>query len=136
MSTASYAERRWAGRASIETRASWAVCLTAVGIAAVSFAAPVVTVVALKQIATDLGGDRSVPAGAYSLAWLGASVGGIAMGRVAERLGVRATVMFGSLMIGVGLVLAQSGGALRLVVGYGEFIGLLGNAGMNAALHI
>ena len=123
-------------RATIETRASWVVCLTALSIAAVSFAAPAITVVGLKSIAADLGGERSVPALAYSLAWLGASVGGVAMGRAAERFGVRATVMFGSLMIGVGLVLAQSGGALRLLVGYGVFIGLLGNAGMNAPLYI
>jgi hypothetical protein len=64
------------GRSTIETRASWAVCLTALAIAAVSFAAPAITVVGLKSIAADLGGERSVPALAYSLAWLGASVGG------------------------------------------------------------
>ncbi len=122
--------------ATLETRASWVVCLTSLGIAAVSFAAPAITVVGLKSIAADLGGARSVPALAYSLAWLGASVGGIAMGRAAERFGVRTTVMFGSVMIGVGLVLAQSGGALRLLVGYGVFVGLLGNAGMNAPLYI
>ena len=113
--------------ATIETRASWLVCVTALGIAAVSFAAPAITVVGLKSIAADLGGERSVPALAYSLAWLGASVGGVAMGHAAERFGVRATVMFGSLMIGVGLVLAQSGGAVRLLIGYGVFVGLLGN---------
>src|SRR5258708_14442915 len=124
------------GRSTIETRASWAVCLTALGIAAVSFAAPAITVVGLKSIAADLGGERSVPALAYSLAWLGASVGGVAMGRAAERFGVRATVMFGSLMIGVGLVLAQSGGALRLLFGYGVFIGLLGHPGMHPPLYI
>src|SRR5260370_1627382 len=122
--------------ATIETRASWVVCLTALGRAAASFAAPAITVVGFRPIAADLGGERSVPALGYSLAWLGASVGGVAMGRAAERFGVRATVMFGSLMIGVGLVLAQSGGALRLLVGYGVFIGLLGNAGMNAPLYI
>ena len=48
------------GRLTIETRTSWAVCLTALGIAAVSFAAP--AVVGLKSIAADLGGERSVPA--------------------------------------------------------------------------
>jgi hypothetical protein len=53
----------------------------ALGIAAVSFAAPAITVVGLKSIAADLGGERSVPALAYSLSWLGAPVGGIAMGR-------------------------------------------------------
>ena len=122
-------------RPTIETRGSWHVCLMALGIAAVSFAAPAITVVGLKSIAADLGGERSVPALAYSLAWLGASVGGIAMGHAAERFGVRATVIFGSLMIAAGLVLAQGGGAVRLLVGYGVFIGLLGNAAMNAPLY-
>jgi hypothetical protein len=60
------------GRSTVETRTSWAVCLTALGIAAVSFAAPAITVVGLKSIAAELGGERSVPAPAYSLARFGA----------------------------------------------------------------
>lgn len=136
MTTSTAAVSGSTGPLTIETRASWSVCLTALGIAAVSFAAPAITVVGLKSIAADLGGERSVPALAYSLAWLGASVGGIAMGHAAERFGVRATVIFGSLMIAIGLVLAQSGNAVGLLVGYGVFIGLLGNAGMNAPLYI
>src|SRR3954467_14777908 len=112
----------------IETRGSWIVCLTALGIAAVSFAAPAITVVGLRSIAAELGGERSVPALAYSLAWLGASVGGIPMGRAAERFGIRATVIFGSAMIAVGLIVAQSGGRFGLLVGYGLFVGLLGNS--------
>jgi MFS family permease len=123
-------------RATIETRGSWIVCLTALGIAAVSFAAPTVTVVGLKSIAADLGGERSVPAVAYSLAWLGASFGGLPMGRLAERFGVRFTVMFGATMIAVGLVIAQSGGKFGLFVGYGLFVGLLGNSGINAPLYV
>ncbi|HZU88035.1 MAG TPA: MFS transporter [Stellaceae bacterium] len=120
----------------IETRGSWIVCLTALGIAAVSFAAPAITVVGLKSLAADLGGERSVPALAYSLAWLGASFGGIPMGRAAERFGIRFTVIFGSAMIAVGLVIAQSGSRFGLLVGYGLFVGLLGNSGINAPLYI
>ena len=122
--------------ATIETRRSWIVCLTALGIAAVSFAAPAITVVGLKSIAADLGGERSVPALAYSLAWLGSSFGGIPMGRAAERFGIRFTVIFGSAMIAVGLVIAQSGGQFALLVGYGLFVGLLGNSGINAPLYV
>ncbi|HEX3990011.1 MAG TPA: MFS transporter [Acetobacteraceae bacterium] len=120
----------------IETRKSWTVCLTALGITAISFAAPAITVVGLRSIAEELGGERSVPALAYSLAWLGASFGGIAMGRAAERFGIRATVIFGSAMIAVGLIVAQSGGRVSLLLGYGLFIGLLGNSGINAPLYI
>jgi MFS family permease len=136
MSTPSYAERRWAGRATVETRGSWVVCVTALGVAAVSFGAAAIPVVALKAIAADLGGERSVPALAYSFAWLGASIGGIPMGRLAERFGIRWTVMGGATMIALGLMIAQSGERIGLLVGYGVFVGLLGNAGINAPLYI
>jgi MFS family permease len=121
---------------SIESRKSWTICLAAFAITAVSFAAPAITVVGLRSIAEELGGERSVPALAYSLAWLGASFGGIPMGRAAERFGIRSTVIFGSAMIAVGLVIAQSGGRLSLLLGYGLFVGLLGNSGINAPLYV
>src|SRR5436305_138631 len=122
--------------ATIETRASWVIALTALGIYSLAFGAPIVTVVALKQIAADLGGGRSVPALAYSLAWLGSAVGGIAMGRIAERVGVRWTVSFGAIMVGLGLVVSATGGLAGILVGHGLFIGLLGNAGINAPLYV
>ncbi|HWB47469.1 MAG TPA: MFS transporter [Stellaceae bacterium] len=136
MSTSSFAERRWAGRATVEHRGSWVVCLTALGIAATSFGANAIPVVALTSVAADLGGERSVPALAYSFAWFGASIGGIPMGRIAERFGIRSTVIGGAVMIALGLVIAQSGGRVGLLVGYGVFVGLFGNAGINAPLYI
>jgi MFS family permease len=122
--------------ATIETRASWVVAFTAVGVYALSFGAPLVTVVALKQIAAELGGTRSVPALAYSLAWFGSAAGGIAMGWLAERVGVRWTVIGGAIMVACGLALSTVGGKTALWLGHGLFIGLLGNAGINAPLYI
>jgi MFS family permease len=121
---------------SIETRASWVVALTALAIYAVSFGAPTITVVALKPIAVELGGARSVPALAYSLAWFGSAAGGIAMGWVAGRIGVLWTVMFGATMIGAGLAVSTIGGRVSLWVGHRVLIGLLGNAGINAPLYV
>jgi len=80
MTTASVAGRATVG--TIETRRSWLVAWSALGILSVSFGAPLITIVALKPIAAEFGGVRSVPALAYSLAWLGSAVGGIAMGRL------------------------------------------------------
>jgi MFS family permease len=119
--------------ATIESRASWTVALTALGIYSVSFGAPVITVVALKPIAAELGSARSVPALAFALAWFGSAVGGIAMGWLAERLGIRWTVIGGALMIAIGLALSSFGGTTTLLVAQGVFIGLLGNAGINAS---
>ena len=121
---------------SIETRTSWVVAFAALGIMSIAYGAPFVAVVALKQIAGELGSARSVPALAYSLAWLGAAFGGIAMGRIADRVGVKWTVAFGALMIGAGLAVSTGGGTWRLWVGHGLFIGLLGNAGINAPCYI
>src|SRR3954468_14838951 len=129
MTFSSAAGRPGAVAATIETRASWVVAFTALGIYSLSFGAPIATVVALKDIAGELGGTRSVPALAYSLAWFGSAVGGIGMGWVAERIGVRWTVMFGAVMIGLGLAIATLGGPAALYIGHGLFMGLLGNAG-------
>jgi MFS family permease len=120
----------------IETRRSWIVAVTAVAVYGVSYGAPMITVVGLKTIAAEFGGGRSVPALAYSVAWLGASVGGILMGRLAERIGIRWVVSGGAVMIGLGLVVCATGGATALVIGHGVFMGLLGNACINAPLYI
>jgi MFS family permease len=121
---------------SIETRTSWVIAFTVLVVMSIAYGAPFVAVVALKQIAGELGSARSVPALAYSLAWLGAAVGGIAMGRIADRIGVRWTVAFGALMIGIGLAVSTGTSTWRLWIGHGLFIGLLGNAGINAPSYI
>ena len=134
--TASTAESAAARPDSIETRASWVVALAALGIYTVSFGAPVVTVVALKPIAEELGDARSIPAAAAALAWFGAAVGGVPMGWLAERIGIRAVVMFGAVMIAAGLAISTMGGPMALYIGHGLFIGLLGNACINAPLYV
>ena len=77
---------------SVETRSSWIVAVVVLAILALSFGAPWIIIVALKAIATETEGLRSVPALANSLAWVGFGAGGIVMGYVAERVGVRWTV--------------------------------------------
>src|SRR5262247_3293458 len=81
---------------SIETRTSWVVASMSLLCLGMSFGAPWITAVALKSIAAEMGDQRSVPALANSLVWLGAAVGGIIMGRLAERFGIRFTVMTGA----------------------------------------
>jgi MFS family permease len=120
----------------IETRRSWIVAFVALLTLAFSFGAPWVAVVALKTIAADFGGARSTPALAGSLGWVGVGVGGILMGRIAERIGVRWTVMFGAAMVCVGLAISSLGAPWQLYIGHGLFIGLIGNGGINAPLYV
>ncbi|MGH6727158.1 MAG: MFS transporter [Pseudolabrys sp.] len=121
---------------SVESRASWLVASVALLIMMMASGAAWITVVALKDIAAEAGGARSVPALASALAWLGSGAGGIMMGRIADRIGTRWTVMFGALMIGVGLTLSTFGPPWPLWIGHGLFIGLIGLGGINAPIYI
>jgi MFS family permease len=120
----------------IDSREGWLVTVAALAIASTCLAAPLVATVALKQVAADLGGYRSTPSAALSLAMLGTGIGGLAMGLLAERFGVRWVVMFGAAMVSTGLMLSAGGQAWQLYVGHGLFIGLLGNAAIHAPLYV
>jgi MFS family permease len=121
---------------SVESRASWVVAVVALILIGTSFGAPWLVTVGLKEVAAEVGGVRSVPSLAISMAWMGAAIGGIIMGRVAERIGVRVTVIFGSFMIALGLALATLGPRWQLHVGYGLFVGVIGIGGINAPLFV
>jgi MFS family permease len=121
---------------SVESRASWVVASVALCIMAMSFGAAWIVAVALKDIAAEVGGARSIPALASSLAWLGSGAGGIMMGRLADRIGTRWTVIFGSLMIALGLAISTLGAPWPLWIGHGLFIGLIGLGGINAPLYV
>ena len=102
----------------------------------IAFGAPWITLVALKDIAAEVRGERSIPAFASALMWMGSGVGGILMGRIAERIGIRFTVIFGALMVAIGLVLSSLGPSLPLYIGHGLFMGLIGIGGINAPFYV
>jgi MFS family permease len=129
-------DTRLAAARSIETRASWVVASVSLILLGFSFGGPWITAVGLKAIASDTGGARQVPALAVSLAFFGTGFGGILMGRIANRYGIRWPVITGATMIAVGLVLSAAGAPWQLYLGHGLFMGLLGNAGLNAPLFV
>jgi MFS family permease len=120
--------------ASIETRASWVAAFATLGVLSVTYGAPLVLVVALKPIAAELDAPRSVPALAAALASFGTGLGGIPMGWIAERIGVRAVTAFGAVCVAAGLVAASHGGIWGLYIGFGLLLGFFGNGSMNANL--
>ena len=120
----------------IDSREAWLITVAALIVPSVSLGAPYIVIVALKPIAADLGGYRSVPAAAAALAMLGTGVGGLAMGWLAERIGIRLTVMLGAMMVCAGLALSAGGEVWQLYVGHGLLVGFLGNGGINAPLYV
>jgi MFS family permease len=121
---------------SIESRDSWVVATVALVTMLMAFGAAWIAAVALKDIAAEVGGVRSIPALASALAWLGSGAGGIMMGRIADRFGTRWTVLCGTLMIGLGLAISTLGPRWPLWIGHGLFVGLIGLGGINAPMYI
>ena len=121
---------------SIESRASWVVASVALFIMMMAFGAAWITAVALKDIAAEVGGTRSIPALASALAWFGSRVGGTLPSRTSYHIGKRWTVLFGALMIALGLAISTFGPPWPLWIGHGLFIGLIGLGGINAPMYI
>src|SRR3954454_4522173 len=121
---------------SIETRTSWITASMSLVVLGVAFGALWIAVIALKPIASEVGGVRSIPSFATALAWFGSGLGGIGMGWFADRYGVRWTVMIGSVSVAIGLAISSLGQTWELYVGHWLFMGLLGNAGLNAPLYV
>ena len=120
----------------VDSRAAWRIAIAVLVVLSVSFGAPYVVITGLKVVAADLGGERSIPSAASALAWLGTGVGGLAMGLLAERIGTRASVLLGAVMVALGLALSSGGAAWQLYVGHGLLIGFLGNGAINAPLYV
>jgi MFS family permease len=114
--------------ASIESRSSWVAASITLAILSISSGAPLVVVVGLKPIAASLGADRSVVALAASLIWFGTGLGGIMMGRIADRVGMRPIAIFGASMTALGLTVSAIGQTWALVLGCAVLVGLLGNS--------
>ena len=121
--------------ASVETSYGWVVVLASLALHGISLGAPTMLFVALKPIAADLETARAIPSLAYSLMMIGAGFGGIAMGWWMDRRGVMEPVLFGSVMIALGTLLASyAQGPLSLLVASGLLMGLLGKGAMIAPL--
>ena len=120
---------------SVETPYGWVVVFASLALHSISLGAPTILFVALKPIAADLDTVRAVPSLAYSLLMIGTGIGGIAMGRWMDRHGVMQPVLFGSVMICIGALLAsRAEGQWSLFIATGLLIGLLGKAAMIAPL--
>ncbi len=116
--------------ASIESRASWVAAGLTLALLSVSYGSPLLTVVGLKPITEDLGTQRQLVALVASLTWFGTGLGGIFMGQVAERIGIRATVMFGATMIATGLAVSASGNLWAMLAAHIVLVGFLGNGAL------
>lgn len=120
---------------SVEVPYGWIVIFASLALHSIALGAPNILFVTLKPIAADFDAPRSVPSFAYSLMMIGAGIGGVAMGWWMDKRGILQPILFGSVMIGIGaLVASQAEGRFSLYFANGILIGLFGKAAMIAPL--
>ncbi len=86
-------------------------------------------VVALPVIQAEFGVDRGGAALAYTATLVGFAVGGVAMGRLADRYGIRMPLMVAAVMLGLGYAAAASATAYwQFVLAQALLIGMLGSS--------
>jgi MFS family permease len=86
-------------------------------------------VVILPQVQADFGISRSAASFPYTMTMIGFGLGGVVMGRLADRFGIRLPLLFGSVLLGIGFILASYAGSLwPFVLIQGILIGLLGSS--------
>ncbi|HEY8047642.1 MAG TPA: MFS transporter [Ramlibacter sp.] len=91
--------------------------------------------VVLPRIQADFAVDRGAASLPYTLTMIGFGIGGVMMGKLADRLGVIAPVVVGGLGLGAGFIGAGLAPNLLLFdVAQGLFIGLLGTSATFAPL--
>ena len=121
---------------STEGRGSWIAAAVTLAILSISYGSPLLIVVGMKPIQADLETDRSVIALAGSLVWVGTGLGGIPMGWLADRIGIRSVIAIGAVSMAAGLAVSTLGGTIPLYIGHGLLIGLIGNGAVYAPLLI
>ena len=120
---------------SIEVWYGWVIIGASIALGTIAQAAPNILFVSLKDNASDFGWPRAGPSMAFSLLMMGSGVGGIAMGLWMDKRGVIQPVLFGSVMIAIGAILAGHASARwDFYLANGLLLGVFGEAAMIAPL--
>jgi MFS family permease len=94
-----------------------------------------VVVTVLPVVQAEFGVTRADASLPYTLLTIGFGIGGIAMGRLADRFGVMVPLLIGAASLGVGYTVASSAGSVwTFALAHGVFLGLLGSSATFAPL--
>jgi len=119
----------------IESRYAWLRLVASFALMTIGGCGMYAISVVLPRIQADFAAARGAASFPYTLTMIGFGIGGVMMGKLADRFGVLVPVVIGSLGLGIGFV--SAGLAPNLVtfdVMHGLFIGLLGTSATFAPL--
>ena len=124
-----------AGREAIESPYAWTRLAMSLLLMTIGGSGMYSVTVVLPRMQEDFGiarGDASLP---YTLTMIGFGIGGVLMGRLADRFGVMLAVMLGAVGLGIGFIAAGlAPGPVLFGLAQGVFIGMLGTSASFAPL--
>jgi MFS family permease len=118
-----------------DSRYAWTRLLSTLALMTIGSGAMYVVSVVLPTVQAEFGVARADASLPYTLMMIGFGLGGIVMGKLADRFGVMPVVLLGSAGLGSGFVAAGlSGSLLMFAVVHGVLLGALGSAATFAPL--
>jgi MFS family permease len=118
-----------------DSRYAWMRLAAALGLMTIGSSAMYVVAVVLPEVQAGFGAERADASLPYTLLMIGFGVGGIVMGRIADRFGVMAVVLLGACGLGAGFIAAGMSPSLQVfAVVHGVLLGALGSAATFAPL--
>jgi MFS family permease len=114
--------------------AAWRLA-AALALMTVGSAGMYVVAVVLPSVQAEFGVARSDASVPYTALLIGFGIGGVIMGRLADRFGVMVPVLIGAVGLALGFGLAARAGSVRsFALAHGVFIGMLGSSATFAPL--
>lgn len=118
-----------------DSRYAWMRLCVTLALMTVGSGAMYVVAVVLPAVQAEFKVDRADAALPYTLLMVGFGLGGIAMGKLADRFGVMRVILLGAAGLGSGFVAAGlSGSLLGFALAHGVLLGALGSAATFAPL--
>jgi MFS family permease len=118
-----------------DSRYAWMRLLATLGLMTIGSGAMYVVAVVLPVVQAEFGVARADASLPYTLMMIGFGLGGMAMGRLADRYGVMLPVLIGSACLGLGFVAAgMAGGITSFALAHGVLLGFLGSSATFAPL--
>ncbi|MFN0317191.1 MAG: MFS transporter [Burkholderiales bacterium] len=113
----------------VDSPYAWARLVVSVLLTTLGSSGMFIVSVALPQVQAEFGVTRSEASLPYTLTMIGLGLGSIVMGKVSDRIGIMWPVLFGSVCLSAGYILASKAGSLgEYAATYGVLIGLLGSS--------
>ena len=119
----------------IESPYAWVRLFTSLALMTLGSSGMYIVVVAMPAIEADFASARAGASLPFTLIMLGWGIGGIWMGRLADRFSITVPITIGSIAIGCGFIAASYADSLLMfALANGIFIGFLGCSTMFAPL--